>query len=55
MEVRTERRNKYTLPETPCGDCLFHCCCGCCAITEELKEARFRVVSGGPDSVEMAR
>ena len=55
MGVRTELRNKYKLPETPCGDCLFNCCCPCCAITQELKEVRTRVVNGGPDSVEMAR
>merc|ERR1719263_1069885 len=36
MGVRTELRNKYKLPETPCGDCLFNCCCPCCAITQEL-------------------
>jgi len=56
MGVRTELRNKYKLPEKPCGDCLFHCCCGCCAITQDLKEARIRVVNaGGPEATEMAR
>ena len=56
MGVRTELRNKYKLPEKPCGDCLFHCCCGCCAITQDLKEARIQVVNaGGPEATEMAR
>lgn len=39
---RTKMRKQYMLPESPCGDCLVHCCCECCALCQEYRELKHR-------------
>ncbi|XP_051144433.1 protein PLANT CADMIUM RESISTANCE 2-like [Andrographis paniculata] len=39
---RSKMRQQYSLHESPCGDCLVHCCCGCCALCQEYRELQNR-------------
>ncbi|CAI7808127.1 unnamed protein product [Closterium sp. NIES-53] len=39
---RTKLRRRYGLPASPCGDCLMHWCCPCCAISQEYRELKNR-------------
>ncbi|MCD7446572.1 Protein CADMIUM RESISTANCE 2 [Datura stramonium] len=39
---RTKMRKQYMLPESPCGDCLLHFCCECCALCQEYRELKHR-------------
>ncbi|KAL8531895.1 hypothetical protein ACS0TY_008485 [Phlomoides rotata] len=39
---RKKMRKQYMLAESPCGDCLVHCCCECCALCQEYRELRNR-------------
>ncbi|CAI5977776.1 unnamed protein product [Closterium sp. NIES-65] len=39
---RTRLRQKYDLPESPCGDCLTHLCCLPCALCQENRELKNR-------------
>ncbi|KAJ6431684.1 PROTEIN PLANT CADMIUM RESISTANCE 1-RELATED [Salix viminalis] len=33
---------QYLLRETPCGDCLVHCCCEYCSLCQEYRELKSR-------------
>ncbi|KAG5531454.1 hypothetical protein RHGRI_026166 [Rhododendron griersonianum] len=35
---RAKMRQQYSLQDTPCGDCLLHCCCESCALCQEYRE-----------------
>lgn len=37
---RTKMRQQYSLRETPCADCLVHCCCEPCALCQEYRELK---------------
>ncbi|KAJ4961863.1 hypothetical protein NE237_021773 [Protea cynaroides] len=37
---RSKLRAQYNLEESPCGDCLVHCCCEACAICQEYRELK---------------
>ncbi|KAB1205785.1 Protein PLANT CADMIUM RESISTANCE 2 [Morella rubra] len=39
---RSKMRQQYALRETPCGDCLVHCCCEGCALCQEHRELTMR-------------
>ncbi|GMY18245.1 protein PLANT CADMIUM RESISTANCE 2-like [Fagus crenata] len=39
---RSKMRRQYTLEESPCGDCLVHCCCETCALCQEYRELKTR-------------
>ncbi|XP_057992262.1 protein PLANT CADMIUM RESISTANCE 2 isoform X1 [Hevea brasiliensis] len=39
---RSKIRQQYMLPESPCNDCLVHCCCEACALCQEYKELESR-------------
>nr|GMC85024.1 protein PLANT CADMIUM RESISTANCE 2-like [Ipomoea batatas] len=39
---RSKLRKDYMLPESPCGDCLVHCCCESCALCQEYRELKHR-------------
>lgn len=39
---RTKLRAKFNLKEDPCGDCLVHCFCECCALCQEYRELKNR-------------
>ncbi|XP_038697290.1 protein PLANT CADMIUM RESISTANCE 2-like [Tripterygium wilfordii] len=39
---RTKMRKLYNLDESPCGDCLVHCCCESCALCQEYRELKTR-------------
>ncbi|XP_020519883.1 cell number regulator 2-like [Amborella trichopoda] len=39
---RSKLRGQYYLQETPCGDCLVHCCCELCALCQEYRELNYR-------------
>ncbi|KAL4586733.1 hypothetical protein LXL04_011377 [Taraxacum kok-saghyz] len=39
---RSKLRHQYMLPESPCNDCLVHCCCECCALCQEYRELQHR-------------
>ncbi|KAM7484683.1 hypothetical protein LguiA_000692 [Lonicera macranthoides] len=39
---RAKMRQQYSLHESPCGDCLVHCCCECCALCQEYRELQFQ-------------
>ncbi|XP_019170491.1 PREDICTED: protein PLANT CADMIUM RESISTANCE 2-like [Ipomoea nil] len=39
---RSKLRKQYMLPESPCGDCLVHCCCESCALCQEYRELKHR-------------
>ncbi|KAI3516654.1 hypothetical protein L1887_15577 [Cichorium endivia] len=39
---RTKMRSQYGLRETPCNDCLVHCCCELCALCQEYRELKHR-------------
>ncbi|KAL6634092.1 hypothetical protein ACP70R_026763 [Stipagrostis hirtigluma subsp. patula] len=39
---RSKMRAQYGLRETPCADCLVHCCCGTCALCQEYRELTHR-------------
>ncbi|KAJ9554392.1 hypothetical protein OSB04_018437 [Centaurea solstitialis] len=39
---RTKMRSQYGLRETPCNDCLVHCCCEPCALCQEYRELKHR-------------
>ncbi|CAK9146598.1 unnamed protein product [Ilex paraguariensis] len=39
---RSKMRKQYMLPESPCGDCLVHCCCEPCALDQEYRELQNR-------------
>ncbi|KAL1828980.1 hypothetical protein ACET3Z_007392 [Daucus carota] len=37
---RTKLRQQFFLHETPCADCLVHCCCEPCALCQEYRELK---------------
>lgn len=37
---RSKLRQQYMLHESPCGDCLVHCCCETCALCQEYRELK---------------
>ena len=37
---RAKMRAQYGLRESPCADCLVHCCCECCALCQEYRELK---------------
>ncbi|KAG9458300.1 hypothetical protein H6P81_002808 [Aristolochia fimbriata] len=39
---RSKMRRQYALHETPCNDCLLHCCCESCALCQEYRELKHR-------------
>ncbi|KAH6756772.1 hypothetical protein C2S51_038897 [Perilla frutescens var. frutescens] len=39
---RSKMRQQYSLQESPCGDCLLHCCCESCALCQEYRELKNR-------------
>ncbi|XP_075496631.1 protein PLANT CADMIUM RESISTANCE 2-like [Primulina tabacum] len=39
---RSRMRTQYKLQESPCGDCLVHCCCESCALCQEYRELQHR-------------
>jgi hypothetical protein len=39
---RAKMRQQYLLRETPCGDCLVHCCCEYCSLCQEYRELKSR-------------
>ncbi|XP_065857688.1 protein PLANT CADMIUM RESISTANCE 3-like [Euphorbia lathyris] len=39
---RPKIRHQYLLQETPCNDCLVHCCCESCALCQEYNELKNR-------------
>ncbi|XP_021299863.1 protein PLANT CADMIUM RESISTANCE 9-like [Herrania umbratica] len=41
---RTKLRQVFSLPETPCGDNLVHCCCCLCSLSQEYRELKNRGV-----------
>ncbi|XP_038697749.1 protein PLANT CADMIUM RESISTANCE 2-like [Tripterygium wilfordii] len=42
FSYRSKMRSQYNLEETPCGDCLVHFCCECCALCQEHRELKTR-------------
>ncbi|XP_061344940.1 protein PLANT CADMIUM RESISTANCE 2-like [Gastrolobium bilobum] len=52
---RSKMRRQYMLKESPCGDCLVHCCCEACALCQEYRELQnrgFDMVIGWQGNVE---
>ncbi|XP_010266998.1 PREDICTED: protein PLANT CADMIUM RESISTANCE 2-like [Nelumbo nucifera] len=39
---RSKLRQQYLLKESPCVDCLVHCCCESCALCQEYRELKNR-------------
>ncbi|XP_020588608.1 protein PLANT CADMIUM RESISTANCE 3-like [Phalaenopsis equestris] len=39
---RSKLRALYALPESPCNDCLVHCCCEACALCQAYRELQNR-------------
>uniref|UniRef100_A0A6N2M3N0 Uncharacterized protein n=1 Tax=Salix viminalis TaxID=40686 RepID=A0A6N2M3N0_SALVM len=39
---RSKLRKQYMLEESPCNDCLVHCCCESCALCQEYRELKHR-------------
>ncbi|KAK4423408.1 protein PLANT CADMIUM RESISTANCE 2 [Sesamum alatum] len=39
---RSKMRRQYMLRESPCADCMVHCCCECCALCQEYRELKHR-------------
>ncbi|XP_059070620.1 protein PLANT CADMIUM RESISTANCE 2-like [Cryptomeria japonica] len=39
---RNKMREMYNLSESPCNDCLVHCCCESCALCQEYRELKHR-------------
>nr|XP_043627125.1 cell number regulator 2-like [Erigeron canadensis] len=39
---RSKLRQKHTLRDEPCNDCLLHCCCHYCALCQEYRELKHR-------------
>ncbi|ONK54780.1 uncharacterized protein A4U43_UnF11550 [Asparagus officinalis] len=39
---RSKMRAQYSLHESPCNDCLVHCCCEACALCQEYRELKRR-------------
>ncbi|XP_031271752.1 protein PLANT CADMIUM RESISTANCE 2-like [Pistacia vera] len=39
---RTKIRQQFLLEESPCCDCLVHCCCQSCALCQEYRELQSR-------------
>uniref|UniRef100_A0A1D1Y102 Protein PLANT CADMIUM RESISTANCE 2 n=1 Tax=Anthurium amnicola TaxID=1678845 RepID=A0A1D1Y102_9ARAE len=39
---RSKMRRQYSLPDSPCNDCLVHCCCEACALCQEYRELKNR-------------
>ena len=39
---RSKMRAQYVLHESPCNDCLVHCCCETCALCQEYRELERR-------------
>ncbi|KDP38095.1 hypothetical protein JCGZ_04738 [Jatropha curcas] len=39
---RGKLRQQHALKESPCGDCLVHCCCEYCALCQEYRELKTR-------------
>ncbi|URE22142.1 Protein PLANT CADMIUM RESISTANCE [Musa troglodytarum] len=39
---RSKLRAQYSLPESPCHDCLVHFCCESCALCQEYRELKHR-------------
>ncbi|KAG0474870.1 hypothetical protein HPP92_014556 [Vanilla planifolia] len=52
---RSKLRALYGLPESPCNDCLVHCCCETCALCQayrELQNQGFDVALGWHGNME---
>ncbi|XP_073109386.1 protein PLANT CADMIUM RESISTANCE 2-like [Elaeis guineensis] len=39
---RSKMRGQFFLEESPCADCLVHCCCEMCALCQEYRELKCR-------------
>ncbi|XP_072992957.1 protein PLANT CADMIUM RESISTANCE 7-like [Typha latifolia] len=39
---RSKMRGQFFLEESPCGDCVVHCCCESCALCQEYRELKTR-------------
>ncbi|XP_020221963.1 cell number regulator 2 [Cajanus cajan] len=39
---RSKMRREYMLKDSPCCDCLVHCCCEPCALCQEFRELENR-------------
>ncbi|KAJ8770074.1 hypothetical protein K2173_012703 [Erythroxylum novogranatense] len=39
---RSKMRQQFLLQKKPCGDCLVHCFCECCALCQEYRELKTR-------------
>uniref|UniRef100_A0A2P2IUF5 Uncharacterized protein MANES_15G132600 n=1 Tax=Rhizophora mucronata TaxID=61149 RepID=A0A2P2IUF5_RHIMU len=39
---RSKMRQQYAIKKRPCGDCLVHCFCECCALCQEHRELKIR-------------
>ncbi|KAF9673093.1 hypothetical protein SADUNF_Sadunf11G0112900 [Salix dunnii] len=37
---RSKLRKQYMVEESPCNDCLVHCCCESCALCQEYRELK---------------
>jgi len=54
---RQELRHKFKMTQggtTFFQDCLLHCCCGCCAITQEARQIEEAMLCGHPAIVKPA-
>lgn len=45
---RKDMRRKYNLVDAPCNDCCVHCCCHICALCQENRELRAKMVGVVP-------
>ncbi|KAJ1437893.1 PLAC8 motif-containing protein [Sesbania bispinosa] len=55
---RSKLRQQYRLKESPCHDCLVHCCCDPCALCQEYRELEHRgfdMLIGWHGNVEQGR
>src|SRR4051794_21817585 len=41
-QIRQQTRAKYKIAFAPLKDCLAFCCCGCCALHQEVREVAQR-------------
>ncbi|KMZ66016.1 plant cadmium resistance 2 [Zostera marina] len=42
---RSKLRGQHLLEESPCSDCLVHCCCESCALCQEYRELKNRGIN----------
>ncbi|RDX99604.1 Protein PLANT CADMIUM RESISTANCE 2, partial [Mucuna pruriens] len=55
---RSKMRRQYMLKESPCWDCLVHCCCEPCALCQEYRELEnrgFDMVIGWQGNVDQGK